>query len=1256
MLRRSISRKALHLGASRPMFEILRQANPDQNVFSWGKEASFLHKHQVHTADCWRMLSPAKKAELVEQGLSKEAFRILEETIQEDGVSSSKKVLILYGSQTGTAESYAKMMALMAQSHNFTPVVCSMNEGVEALTSGSNPPTTVLFVLSTYGVGEFPSNAERFHAALQSNDALRDAMRRIPYAIFGLGNSRNDNFNAAAKKLDVTLRSSGARSMMRMQLSCEMAPSGHEATFRTWKQNVWAALGHANAAGTPLGATYALHTCLGTKAEPTLEIPGFRHARVRNNRKLTPDNYNGSVNYLMTLRIAMDDQMDLLGGWKRRSDGRRANITDHIEILPHNPPAAVERACRLLNVDPTVVVEVAPLPGAAPSYIDGKKVLTRTLLTDVIDLCSAPARATLEALSQIATAPAEATKLEQMANDLSPDGQYETRSRQGCWTILDVLEECPSARPNLAQFLTHVPHIKPRTYSIARDNAQWHNDEFEILYNVPRRQRVGKAGDTQPGLCTGELEKLLSGATLTVRLTPSNIPLPSDEAPVVMIALGSGIGSCRSVLHHRRMLKQAGKTVGPVALFYGFRHAAQDQFFVDEFTEMEREGIVKVTYVASHDTPGKFITPMDVMDSSVGDFLGKKGEIMYCGLGGSVPVVVESALRRCGVDVASLRASKRYHEEYFSPDADTENLLRVDAPKSGETLAQKFSNCSMFCFQCEQTFQNRGCHKVGVCGKTPRVAALQDLTVHAVKILGHHLNAARLAGVKDSPALNRLTLFGLFTTLTNVNFDEARFVALLGELNKAISVARTLHKAGTPAGLAIPDTLPAVDQLVELGRSVGVLTRFGDAASQSGAGVSEMLMYALKGIAAYADHSLMNGKEDPTIYAFLHKALAFLASAQCTDLGQALALCIEAGKVNVTTMGLLYDSNTTLGIPSPHVVPIAPKPGKCILVSGHDLIILEGLLKLTEPLGINVYTHGEMLPAHSYPSLRKYKTLAGHYGGAWMRQAVEFPHFPGPILMTTNCLTEPHDTYRARIFTAGAVGWTGVPHVGNNMSDINFTSVIQAAQQAPGFTNEKAFTYADPVGVTRPASYTVGFGHKTIIDAAPVILDQIKKGNITRFFVVGGCDGFEGQRSYYTELVRKMPKTAVVLTVGCGKFRINHLDLGTIGDTGIPRILDVGQCNDSYSAVQVALALAGALNCQVSDLPLSIVLSWFEQKAIAVLLSCLALGLKPVHVGPSLPAFLTPEVLAVLVKDFGIRVCDDPEKDLQTMLAAKGAS
>lgn len=571
--------------------------------------------------------------------------------------------------------------------------------------------------------------------------------------------------------------------------------------------------------------------------------------------------------------------------------------------------------------------------------------------------------------------------------------------------------------------------------------------------------------------------------------------------------------------------------------------------------------------------------------------------------------------------------------------------------------------CDMFCFQCEQTLKGKGCTRIGVCGKTPRVAALQDLTVHALKILSFYLHEARLLGAPENVAVNQYILHAAFATLTNVNNDESRFVTILGQL-KGFSEAAALQytqlckskgkSAAKPDAQPLPSTLPDVEKLIELGRSVGVLTRFTNPETQNQAAVAELLMYGLKGLAAYTDHSVVAGFDDPVIHEFIQRALHWFVTPEVNNLGKGLELCLELGKINIGSMALLYKANTTYGIPKPTAVPLKPVPGKCVLVSGHDMVMTKALLEACEPHGINVYTHGELLPAHGYPELKKHKNLVGHFGGAWMRQSVEFPHFPGPIFLTTNCLTEPRITYKGHLFTSSAVGWPGVTHIGDSMP-LKFDKIVEAAKKLPGFTAEdKEFGYPIPEGLTRPDKLTVGFGHETILSVAPTILQEIQKGNITRFFLVGGCDGYEGERSYFTDIVKKMPKTAVVLTLGCGKYRINHLDLGTIGDTGIPRILDMGQCNDSYGAIQVAVALAGALKCEVKDLPLSIVLSWFEQKAVAVLLSCLHLGLKPIYLGPTLPAFITPDVLNVLVKDFGIRPCTKPEDDLKVMLEAKG--
>lgn len=1261
-MRRNIKHLSVLWGKTKPIYEILMAVQPGQSQ-KWGQEISILHKKHVHTAWCWHSMSATDRQELVRDGFSADAVAAIDKAIDEGLglVQQTKKVFIFYGSQTGTAESYAKMLGTYAISHNITPIVCSLNEGVNVLKEGKHKPEAIVIVTSTYGTGEFPTNSLEFWKSLNKGE-LTSQLTSIPYTIFGLGNSHNDHFNAAAKKIDAKLREIGAKSFLRMQLSCELQPNGHDATFRGWKRSIWPALGAERETGA-VGATYRINNVYGATDEIAegkdhCVRPGFFRATVHQNELLTPKDYHPHHRKL-TLRCKTDDQRENFGC---RVRGRVADVTDHIEILPRNPEDLVERAIKALKItEPNQIVEVLPLPGAPSSFWDGRKMSVRTILREIIDLSAIPSRSLLELLATIATDATEASKLQDLADNLSANSEYEQLTR-GIFSIVDMLEMFPKLNVSLAQLLSHAPHIVARTYSVANDNAAGHHEVFEIAYTTPTRW----SGDKKHvGLCSGFMDHLVAGDHPWVRFVPSGVPLPALEKPVFLLALGTGIGSIRAVLLNRQLAKKAGKNVGPALVYYGFRHAKKDQLFVEDLAALEREGLCRTVFVASHD--GKeFVSPMDKMDASVKDFIGADGEVLYCGLGGSVPLLVEAAMRRIGLDVASLRAAGRYHEEFFTPDLDMENLLKdLNKTSKGNTLAERMGKCEMFCMQCEQTYRGVGCHKVGVCGKTPRVAALQDLTVHAAKVLGHYTHHLRLLGAPENHAVNHLTLYALFTTLTNVNFDEARFVKLMGDLIEATKTQKAAYEAlARSKGASIvdisvmplPTSMPPLDGLVDLGRQVGVLTRFVDPNTQSAAGVSEMLVYGLKGIAAYADHSLMNNKEDPAIYAFIHKALAWLASPKAYDLGEGLGLCLEAGKANVATMSLLYNSNKTLGVPSPTVVPVKPVKGKAILVSGHDLIILKGLLEATEPLGINVYTHGEMLPAHSYPELRKHKNLVANFGGAWMRQSIEFPHFPGPILMTTNCLTEPHESYRDRIFTAGAVGWSNVPHIGDNMKDIKFDSLIKAAQAAPGYNNETAFSYSDPIGVRRPDTLTVGFGHETILSVAPTIIDQIQKGNITRFFVVGGCDGFEGARSYYTDLVAKMPKTAVILTVGCGKYRINHLDLGTIGDTGIPRILDMGQCNDSFSAVQVALALADVLKCKVSDLPLSIVLSWFEQKAVAVLLSCLQLGLKPIHIGPSLPAFVTPEVLDVLVKDFGIMPLGDPEEDLKRMLAAKGAA
>jgi len=546
----------------------------------------------------------------------------------------------------------------------------------------------------------------------------------------------------------------------------------------------------------------------------------------------------------------------------------------------------------------------------------------------------------------------------------------------------------------------------------------------------------------------------------------------------------------------------------------------------------------------------------------------------------------------------------------------------------------------MFCYQCEQTAKGTGCTVKGVCGKDPETAALQDLLVHSAKGLSMYAHRARQLGVSDSE-INVFTLEALFTTVTNVNFDPARLKELIDRADTLTDKACRLYldaceKAGQePEFKDRPQSCrPAADLtgLVAQGEAISIDKRQA-ALGEDIAGLQELLTYGLKGMAAYADHAHILGQEDESIYAFTHEALDYLSkSEQLVD--ELVALNLKCGEVNLKAMELLDTANTgTYGHPEPIAVRIEPLKGKAILVSGHDLKDLHQLLEQTEGKGINVYTHGEMLPCHGYPGLKKYSHLVGNYGGAWQNQAKEFDAFPGAILMTTNCIQKPKDTYKGRIFTSGLVAWPGVTHIG----DGNYQPVIDAALAADGF----AEAGADKTILT-------GFGHNAVMGVADKVIDAVKAGAIKHFFLIGGCDGAKPGRNYYTELAEAVPDDCVILTLACGKFRFNKLEFGDIG--GIPRLLDIGQCNDAYSAVQIAVALAGALETDVNSLPLSIVLSWYEQKAVCILLSLLHLGIKNIRIGPSLPAFVTPTVLGVLVENFNIMPVSTANEDLAAML------
>ena len=516
----------------------------------------------------------------------------------------------------------------------------------------------------------------------------------------------------------------------------------------------------------------------------------------------------------------------------------------------------------------------------------------------------------------------------------------------------------------------------------------------------------------------------------------------------------------------------------------------------------------------------------------------------------------------------------------------------------------------MFCYQCEQTAQGKGCTTVGICGKKDSTAKLQDDIVQVVKEIGFFNHVLRQSGQKDSEA-DGATFDFLFATVTNVNFDDERLTEILRKAKEIL--ARLKEESG--ATLSCQQT--SDENIVSL---------------------RELLLYGIKGTAAYAHHALMLGKESDEIHAFFAKALAALAVGQAS-VDELIALCMECGMVNLKAMELLDAAHTErFGHPTPTPVSMIPKKGKAILVSGHDLLDLEELLEQTAGRGINVYTHGEMLPAHGYPNLKKYPHLVGNYGGAWQDQHKEFSAFPGAILMTTNCLQNPKG-YDHRIFTTGCVAWSGIKHIADRtlggMKD--FTPVIECAMAEQGFMEDGA-----------EKTILVGFGHNAVMSVAGKVIDTVKSGKIRHFFLIGGCDGAKPGRNYYTELAEKVPKDCVILTLACGKYRFNQIDFGNID--GIPRLLDIGQCNDAYSAIQIAVALASAFETDVNGLPLSMILSWYEQKAVCILLTLLALGIKNIKLGPSLPAFVSSGVLGVLVDKFNLAPISTPDTDLNVVL------
>ena len=524
----------------------------------------------------------------------------------------------------------------------------------------------------------------------------------------------------------------------------------------------------------------------------------------------------------------------------------------------------------------------------------------------------------------------------------------------------------------------------------------------------------------------------------------------------------------------------------------------------------------------------------------------------------------------------------------------------------------------MFCFQCEQTAGCRGCTgKAGVCGKTAAVAKLQDALTGAL------IGLARAAGNGADRETCALLIEGLFTTVTNVNFN-------------AESIQALIEKAHAEKARLAPN---CSDCEAHCGRTEDYDMNELWNADEDIRSLKSLILFGIRGMAAYAHHAMVLGYTDDDVNAFFAKALC--AVGDDWDMAGLLPIALEVGEKNLKCMALLDRANTeTYGTPEPTTVSLTVEKGPFIVISGHDLRDLKLLLEQTEGKGVNVYTHGEMLPAHAYPELRKYAHLKGNFGTAWQNQQKEFANLPAPILFTTNCLMPPKGSYSDRVFTTALVSYPEMRHIGENK---DFTPVIEKAIALGGYEEDQTFA-----GMNGGHTVMTGFARGAVLGVADKVIDAVKSGAIRHFFLVAGCDGARTGRNYYTEFVKQTPADTVVLTLACGKYRFNDLDLGTIG--GLPRLMDVGQCNDAYSAIQIAVALANAFGCGVNDLPLSMVLSWYEQKAVCILLTLLHLGIKNIRLGPTLPAFVSPNVLKYLVENFGIAPISTPEEDLKALL------
>ncbi|MDY2730554.1 MAG: hydroxylamine reductase [Clostridium sp.] len=546
----------------------------------------------------------------------------------------------------------------------------------------------------------------------------------------------------------------------------------------------------------------------------------------------------------------------------------------------------------------------------------------------------------------------------------------------------------------------------------------------------------------------------------------------------------------------------------------------------------------------------------------------------------------------------------------------------------------------MFCYQCEQTAGGKGCTKLGVCGKTPEVAALQDLLIYQIKGISCYLKELVEKGENADKETVSFIENSLFTTLTNVNFDADVHVEMLKESQRLKEKARKQVKSiKNNTDHASYNLSSTKAEMLKDAKKAGIM--YDQELDPDIRSLRQTILYGLKGISAYGHQARELGYYDDQVDNFYIRALEAITDDNLS-VEELIRWTMRTGEISIAIMKKLDEANTTIyQDPCPHKVNVHIKKGPFIIVSGHDLKDLETILEQTEGKGINVYTHGEMIPCHGYPELKKYPHLVGNFGGAWQDQQKEFDNIPGCIVMTTNCLMRPRDSYKDRIFTTSVVGFDGVRHIGKDKNGKkDFSEVINKALELGGFKEDQEVH-----------EILVGFGHKATLSNADAIVNAVKSGKVRHFFLIGGCDGARPGRNYYTEFAKKVPEDCIILTLACGKYRFNKLDFGEVA--GLPRLLDVGQCNDVYSAVKIAVALADAFDTDVNGLPLSLIVSWYEQKAVADLLGLLSLGIKGIYLGPTLPAFISPNVLQYLVDTFDLRVISTPDDDLKSCLQQK---